>query len=545
VSEFAVVNSSESRCSTALLGAAWNSPAVAPFVVAAVTKGESPAHRRCRDCVLRGFFGIGAELFHCASASPPIPCAAGRASRAGTSRDVAGTNHSSHIRGFMATIHWALPVVVLLQVTIAAPALADSSTGGTSHGTGLALPVWGDAPPMADGFNYPAAGFFPAVPAPWQFSAVSGSSYNYLYDVDGVEDLVLNYSGSGSYTLWRGDMQGTNAIYQIDFLDDGTQDLGELFYVADSTGDFIGIGVNNSVANGYYYQRVAAVPGNKGTPILAPRNGRASNNNWHTFSIFVSSSGSVAIVDGVESTWYPNLTSVQLVQLMGNWSKPANTVVVDNFVVTPFTNLPPGNIVSAPAGQTYNPYGGPELLTMFADDWANLYASNENSWWRNGYPNRSTVVNIAIQEGDRALCGGTAQSKYLASGEWCSEFARWVLMQSGSTDPFLLEVSTTQQLVSQYQTFSAYTPRASVTPGTAHPGDFLSLISGSTGSSNGHSAIIVGVSTDSRYLWTVEGNVNSGPNTPSCVMYGHRDYFVNGVLNPDIDGIGNTDLMPH
>ena len=40
------------------------------------------------------------------------------------------------------------------------------------------------------------------------------------------------------------------------------------------------------------------------------------------------------------------------------------------------------------------------------------------------------------------------------------------------------------------------------------------------------------MSFDRRYVYTVEGNVGD------CMSVERRDYFVNGVLASDIDGIG-------
>jgi len=87
-----------------------------------------------------------------------------------------------------------------------------------------------------------------------------------------------------------------------------------------------------------------------------------------------------------------------------------------------------------------------------------------------------------------------------------------------------------------------------MTPSTPKPGDFLAQVSGSTGKHNGHSSIVIGVSADARYIWTVEGNINTGANTPHCVHLGFRDFYVNGVLNPDLDGVGNAGALvdtPH
>ena len=67
-------------------------------------------------------------------------------------------------------------------------------------------------------------------------------------------------------------------------------------------------------------------------------------------------------------------------------------------------------------------------------------------------------------------------------------------------------------------------------------GDYLAL-RGPDGKSFGHSALIMAVSSDYRYVWTSEGNVGD------CVAFKQRDFFVNGKLNPDINGWGSITVM--
>ena len=459
-------------------------------------------------------------------------------------------------------------VMFVLCSSAAGTAAANSNIGVKGY---LNLPDGAAAPPMSDPFNYQMTGKAPffsnsPVPEPWEFAALGGSTNSLYYDRSNFqfnERLGITYSGSGWYDLSRSDFAGTNAIYQIDFQDDGTKDYGELFSVQDSAGHFIAIGVNNHVANGYYYLRTDQSKGNTGALIAAPRNGMGGNANWHSFKIYVIPYGSIATVDdtGSNTGFYRGLTSVQAIHLMGNWSKPVHSVYIDNLQVTPLTGAAPGTFLTAtsdanvePAeggpGRIFNPYGDAELLHMKADDLASLFWTNNSYWLRDSANlSRYYTVATAVREADIGLCGNPARSKYDASGEWCSEFANYVLRNSdGVMDvtlrDFMTGISSVAELESIYQSYNCgwptgpgFIPRNYITPTTPKPGDYLAMVSGSTGSRNGHSAIVVGVSSDARYIWTVEGNVDD------CVHFGYRDFFVNGVLNPDLDGIGNSSVL--
>jgi len=478
----------------------------------------------------------------------------------------------------MARIYLIFPAILAICGSVAATAAADSNIGVAGS---LRFPSsYVPAPPMTDPFDeYQMFGRPPffvgsqlaTTVTPWEFDVLGSSSETLVYAFSSFtkKQESITYSGSGHYNLSRADLSGTNAIYQIDFQDDGTKDYGELFYVQDSAEHFIAIGVNNHVANGYYYLRTDQSNGNTGVKIYAPRNGMGGNDNWHSFKLYVTSGGSIGTVDDVvpDMDLYTGLTWVDTVNLKGDWNKPRHTVFIDNLSVTPFTTAAPGTLLSGQRdyyspgisgpGRIFNPFGDAELTSMSADDIGSLFFRRDTGngvWLTDANVNRFFNVETAIEEADLQLCDGAATSKYDGGGEWCSEFARWVMMQSGvaceTIYDWMSSIESTSEIVSLFSSYNCkqpwgigYTSRPYITPSTPKPGDYVSLVSGSTGSRNGHSAIVIGISSDARYLWTVEGNINSGPNTPHCVRFGYRDFFVNGVLNPDIDGFGNVDVL--
>lgn len=465
------------------------------------------------------------------------------------------------------------PAILLLSGSLSANAWADSNIGVQGS---LSFPVSGAAPPMSDPFNYALSGRPPfyspsPVPDPWDFASLGGSTNSVTYNYASFNNplnkvLALTYSGTGWYLLTRVDLPavyGTSAIYQLDFQDDGTRDLGELFKAEDAQGHFAGVGVNNRVVNGYYYFRNDRDPE---MPIYARRDGMHANGDWHTFKLMVTPWGSYGTVDDVyaANSWYTGLNQATDVTLQGDWRKPAHTVLVDNFVVTPQGGLAPGTILTGAGsggvpgrggpGRLYNPFGDAELLTMDQNDLNALLESDLGSW-QTANPIRAGIVRTALREANYRECDGDALSRYDASGEWCSEFARWVFDNSpGATNSFIHDwlsgLDSTEDVVTTFKDYNCgqltgpgYTPRQYMTPSTPKPGDYLAQVSGSTGKRNGHSSIVVGVSSDARYIWTVEGNINTGPNTPHCVHFGYRDFFVNGVLNPDLDGVGSSAVL--
>lgn len=97
----------------------------------------------------------------------------------------------------------------------------------------------------------------------------------------------------------------------------------------------------------------------------------------------------------------------------------------------------------------------------------------------------------------------------------------------------------TNQLVTLFTDYGGFTPDSAMTrsPGTIQPGDFLAL-KGSSGDRYGHSAIALAVSNDYKWVWIEQGNRPNG-----CVSWDRIPYFTDGVLNDNIDGVGNVDVF--
>jgi hypothetical protein len=86
-------------------------------------------------------------------------------------------------------------------------------------------------------------------------------------------------------------------------------------------------------------------------------------------------------------------------------------------------------------------------------------------------------------------------------------------------------------LINRFNAVGGWTLREALQVETIQPGDYLALRGGQ------HSAVIVAISNDYRYIWTSEGNVGD------CVRFMRRDLLVDGALNPEIDGIGNLTTL--
>ena len=81
--------------------------------------------------------------------------------------------------------------------------------------------------------------------------------------------------------------------------------------------------------------------------------------------------------------------------------------------------------------------------------------------------------------------------------------------------------------------------RASLKPDSFRPGNYLAMTSHDI--HKNHSGIIMSVSSDLRYLYTSEGNV-TGDDNKDCVQYMRRDLYVDGVLDSQIDGVGDISV---
>jgi hypothetical protein len=169
---------------------------------------------------------------------------------------------------------------------------------------------------------------------------------------------------------------------------------------------------------------------------------------------------------------------------------------------------------------------------------------------------RADTVYQALGQDDIGLCGAQARDTYWADSgaAWCSEYARWVYIKTGvpaencyvwetedngNVDyacPELRDVTTVSDLVAWFGLLAGgWTDAGGVRPGQVRPGDYIALTT--DGESFNHSALVVAISDDYRYIWTSEGNFDD------CVRFNRRDFFVDGHLNPDINGVGNYDTL--
>lgn len=161
----------------------------------------------------------------------------------------------------------------------------------------------------------------------------------------------------------------------------------------------------------------------------------------------------------------------------------------------------------------------------------------ELAWYR-----RQVAITGLLQCGVQTrMCDGEAQDKYDASGAWCSEFARWVLLHGGManlTTGFLSlkNVNVNSQLVTLFDAFGMFRWRkkGEVTPQTLEPGDYLSW--SHPGKKKNHASICVAVSQDNKTLWHANGNAGD------CVYLIADPYFADGQNpNPENDGVGKID----
>jgi hypothetical protein len=163
---------------------------------------------------------------------------------------------------------------------------------------------------------------------------------------------------------------------------------------------------------------------------------------------------------------------------------------------------------------------------------AYVQADPELPWYR------KEVARVALEEMTPKICGEAARERYDASGLWCSEFARWVLLQAGMEDErysrwslsTLSDITVTADLVAFFDNRGLFTWAGSVTPQTAMPGDFLSMTT--YGKKKNHSAIVTGVSHDHKWLWIAQGNAGD------CTHFERQAYFAGSTLDAALDGFG-------
>lgn len=185
-----------------------------------------------------------------------------------------------------------------------------------------------------------------------------------------------------------------------------------------------------------------------------------------------------------------------------------------------------------------------------------VIAAAAGSNWAAANPHRFGVILKAMNEVHAGLCGDAARERYNAKNNWCSEFTRWLYLQAGAKNlsycalpglqgecyawQSLANVRLTAQMVQLFAHYNAYVPDAYVpaeriTKTSVRPGDYLSLV-GSQGA-NSHSAIVLGVSANYKYLWTAEGNVGD------CMDGSIHPFIQDGVLDSRICGVGNMDIF--
>ncbi len=150
------------------------------------------------------------------------------------------------------------------------------------------------------------------------------------------------------------------------------------------------------------------------------------------------------------------------------------------------------------------------------------------------------VVDKAQEEANLALCADAATTRYVAAAgsAWCSEFARWVYIQAGvmtDSTSALWDILAWNQFQTFFTNRGKFKTRSQIAPVSSDQfalvGNYLLLDTDLDGVPN-HSALIVGVSADLTQLYTVEGNVSN------CTRRLTRNFWVNGVLDAKISGIG-------
>jgi hypothetical protein len=181
-----------------------------------------------------------------------------------------------------------------------------------------------------------------------------------------------------------------------------------------------------------------------------------------------------------------------------------------------------------------------------------IYNAASLGSWSTSNPQRYRIVDWSDWENIGARCGAEARSRYnAASGsKWCTEYARWILWISGLRDiryckidflglcleyVYLSGASTVSDMVGLFSANGGWIREGDITLDKIQPGDYIAL-TGSSGERKSHSGIVMSVAGNGRYIYTSEGNVGD------CVHYMIRDLFVDGVLNPEIDGIGKANV---
>jgi hypothetical protein len=199
------------------------------------------------------------------------------------------------------------------------------------------------------------------------------------------------------------------------------------------------------------------------------------------------------------------------------------------------------------SGRLYTTSGG----VSFEDIQSyHVYNAILNSNWQTKAPIRFDIVDWADWENRAARCGADAHARYgVASGtKWCTEYARWIMFQGGVRNiryclthfigcldyVYLNEVDSVAKMVTMFSENGGWISEPNIRLADILPGDYLALTN-SSGAKKSHSAIVMAVSFDGRWVYTSEGNVGD------CVAFMRRPLFPNGTsaaIHPDIDGLG-------
>ena len=158
--------------------------------------------------------------------------------------------------------------------------------------------------------------------------------------------LKVFYSGQNEYiqikkTLDPPISEQTNLVFEIEFYDDPQRDYGLGFYVLDTNGNYVMIGVHDGLYKGRYFLRNGLTSFDTKVPRTL---------GWHTFKIFVTEVGTYAAIDGQSLAYlrakipYPNESEVTSFPINNqlktvtevaieypSWGKPVSLSYWDNF----------------------------------------------------------------------------------------------------------------------------------------------------------------------------------------------------------------------
>ena len=261
--------------------------------------------------------------------------------------------------------------------------------------------------------------------------------------------------------------------------------------------------------------------------------------SWLGFAMVLGFSASGCIVAPGDGSEDENAESIQNALVNGGvYMGNSSGRMFRNAGAIAYTDIQSDHIFNAMRDSTW-PTTAPKAYSVI--DWAD---------WENYAEDMSRYG-----EPGPGLCGATARQHYGAESgaKWCTEYARWVLRKGGLRNirycktsfigcldyGYLSEARTVNDMVQLFTANGGWIHRASLKADHFRPGNYLALTSHDI--HKNHSAIIMSISADMRWLYTSEGNVTQGDGR-DCVDYKTRDLYVNGELNPDIDGVGDISV---